>query len=84
MSKKIKLLDRFKNKPSDFRWEELVRLLKQFGYEVDNVGKTSGSRVRFFHEKYPPIMLHKPHPTPTLKKYQIELIYSQLKEEKLI
>lgn len=84
MSKKDKLLSKFKSKPSDLRWEELAKLLKQFGYEEDNVGKTSGSRVRFFHNKYPPIMLHKPHPTPVLKKYQIELVYSQLEEAKLL
>ena len=84
MSKKIKLLDRFKSKPKDFRWEELVRLLQQFGYEEDSGGKTSGSRAKFFHEKHAPILLHKPHPTTTLKKYQIELIYDQLKEERLI
>ena len=84
MSTKTKLLDRFKAKPKDFRWEELVTLLQQLGYVADNAGKTSGARIKFFHAKYPPIMLHKPHPRPTLKIYQINLIYQQLQELDLI
>ncbi|MES2218026.1 MAG: type II toxin-antitoxin system HicA family toxin [Pseudomonadota bacterium] len=47
-------------------------------------GKTGGSRVRFIHPSYPPIILHKPHPRPILKRYQLEDIVNMLKAEKLI
>ncbi len=33
MSKHQKLLDRFKEEPKDFTWNELVRLLTGLGYE---------------------------------------------------
>jgi len=70
--------------PSDFTWEELVSLLTGFGYTLAKSGKTGGSRVKFIHETLPPIILHKPHPTPVLKKYQLEQIEETLKGEGLI
>ncbi|NJC86975.1 MAG: type II toxin-antitoxin system HicA family toxin [Desulfuromonas sp.] len=72
MSKQEKLLRRFKGKPTDFSWSELETLLAGFGYEVAAGGRTGGSRVRFLHAELPPIMLHRPHPAPVLKRYQIE------------
>jgi hypothetical protein len=84
MSKKEKLISRLLLKPKDFTWGELVTVLGYFGFEQMNADKTSGSRVRFTHERYPPITLHKPHPTVLLKKYQIEELVSFLKEEKLL
>lgn len=84
MGKHEKLLQRFLSKPSDFSWKELVTLLKQLGFEIHNSGKTSGSRMRFIHPNYPPIMLHKPHPKPVLKAYQVEMIIHFLKQEGLL
>lgn len=81
MSRKVKLLERFSSKPNDFSWSELATLLGYFGYEVMNAGKTSGSRARFIKTGLPPIMLHKPHPTPILKRYQIDYIYNMLESE---
>jgi hypothetical protein len=54
------------------------------GFEEYNAGKTSGSRVRFIHTIYSDIMLHKPHPNPELKGYQIKQILDQLKKEGLL
>jgi len=58
--------------------------LSGFGYILTKSGKTGGSRVKFIHENLPPIILHKPHPTKVLKKYQLEQIEETLREEGLI
>ncbi|MBS0358784.1 MAG: type II toxin-antitoxin system HicA family toxin [Proteobacteria bacterium] len=84
MTKKDKLITKFLSKPKDFTWQELVMLLESFGYTLINSGKTSGSRMRFVHPTYPPVMLHKPHPRPILKRYQLEDIINLLKQEGLL
>lgn len=72
MSKAEKLLQRFLSKPMDFTFEELERLLKGFGYEEARTGKTSGSRVAFLNKQTKSVIrLHKPHPNPELKRYQL-------------
>ena len=84
MTKKEKLIQRLRSKPNDFTWNELVSLLGHFGFDFVNAGKTSGSRVRFVHQGYPPMILHKPHPTSILKKYQLENIIDFLEQENLL
>lgn len=84
MTKPEKALERLLSKAKDFTWDELSKVLKGFGYEQDNAGKTSGSRVRFINAEYPPISLHKPHPKPVLKRYQLDEIIDLLRQEKLI
>lgn len=84
MTKHNKLINRFSLKPKDFTWMELVKLLNGFGYELVTAGKTSGSRMRFIHDEYLTITLHKPHPEPVLKRYQIEQICELLKLEGLL
>ena len=85
MSKKEKLLGRFKSKPKDFTFDELETLLGYFGYYLDDKGKTSGSRVRFIKDGIDtPILMHKPHNTKTLLPYQINDILKELKKEDLI
>ena len=80
MSKKEKLRNRFKSKPLDFSWGELKSMLSGMGYELS----TGGSRIRFLHPERPPIIMHKPHPTPVLKRYQVEQILEFLKKEGLL
>jgi len=84
LSRRKKIIDRFLSRPSDFTWQELVNLLTGFGYKLAKAGKTGGSRVKFMHETLPPVILHKPHPTPVLKKYQLEQIEETLRAEGLI
>jgi hypothetical protein len=84
MSKREKLQQRFLSKPTDFTWLELKSLLEGIGFELTTVGKTGGSRVKFLHPEKPPIILHKPHPIPVLKRYQIEQITEFLKKEGLL
>ncbi len=74
MSKKDKLVARFLNMPSDFHYDEVVKLLGYFGFDEVKKGKTSGSRVKFMNQEGVPIMLHKPHPTGIMKQYQLKQI----------
>jgi len=84
MTKRKKLIDKLLSKPKDFTWDELAKVLNGLGYKQISGGKTGGSRSRFIHSSYPPIILHKPHPKPVLKRYQLESIIDMLKQEKLI
>ncbi len=84
MSQREKLARRFLTLPRDFTWKELVSMLAGFGYELSASGATSGSRVKFLHSDLPPIILHRPHPTPVLKRYQMEQVPAHLKAEGLL
>ncbi len=81
MSRKAKLIARFRTQPRDFTWDELVRLLRYLGYEEIAAGKTGGSRRRFEDESGHPIYLHKPHPGNIVKKYVINGLIEELKHE---
>ncbi len=74
MSKKEKLILRFLTMPSNFHYDEMVKLLAYFGFKEVKKGKTSGSRVKFTNLNGVPIMLHKPHPTGIMKHYQLKQI----------
>lgn len=74
VSKKEKLIARFLSLPSDFHYNETVKLLGYFGFKEITKGKTSGSRVKFMNEKSVPLMLHKPHPTGIMKYYQLKQV----------
>jgi hypothetical protein len=84
MTKIENLQERLLSCPSDFTWAELKKLLLSFGFRESNVGKTSGSRVRFISEEYSPILLHKPHPRPVMKIYMLKQVIEQLKKEGLL
>ncbi|MFW6227323.1 MAG: type II toxin-antitoxin system HicA family toxin [Bacteroidota bacterium] len=60
--------------PSDFHYNEVVKLLGYFGFKELNRGKTSGSRVKFINDQGIPIMLHRPHPSGIMKQYQLKQI----------
>lgn len=74
MTKKQKLIERFQKLPSDFHFDEMVKLLGYFGFYPVKTGKTSGSRVKFENKEGVSIMLHKPHPGGIMKKYQMKQI----------
>jgi len=84
MSKQEKLIQRFVGKPVDFTWSELKNLLAHYGYSLSAGSRTGGSRVKFVHTALPPVVMHKPHPTPLLKRYQLEQILEFLKKEGLL
>ena len=74
MNKREKLIARFLSMPSDFHFDEMVKLLGYFDFEEVKTGKASGSRVRFMNPEGIPIMLHKPHPSRIMKHYQLKQI----------
>ena len=74
MNRKEKLIARFLSMPSDFHYNEMVKLLGYFDFEEVKMGKTSGSRVKFMNSEGVPIMLHKPHPSSIMKQYQLKQI----------
>lgn len=81
MSKKEKLINRLKQKPKDFTYEEARTILNYYGFIEYNKGKTSGSRVIFIHKQTGlEIMLHRPHPSNVLKHYQIEILLEAIKK----
>ncbi len=84
MARRDKLLARFLRLPTDFTWDELIRLLSDFEYTPDAKGKMSGSRVRFTRSGYPPINLHKPHPGNIVKRYQLRQVCEFLRAEGLL
>ena len=83
MSKLEKLKQRLRELPKDFTYDELVSLLIALGYELDNKGKTSGSRVKFIKGDTP-IILHKPHPGNIMKTYALKQVIDILESEGLI
>jgi hypothetical protein len=84
MARQDKLVARFRRQPADFTWDELVRLLRSFGYEVEGKGRTSGARVRFVRPAYPPINLHRPHPRSTVRRYRLREVQQFLIAEGLL
>ncbi|TCC93633.1 type II toxin-antitoxin system HicA family toxin [Pedobacter frigiditerrae] len=79
MSRNEKLLSRLLSVPSDFTWDELVRILSYYGYREIKGGKTGGSRRKFADEKKHIISLHKPHPSNIVKEYAIRDVIAHLK-----
>ena len=79
MSRIEKLKARLRSKPKDFTYNELVTLLKWFGYVEWMGGKSSGSRRAFYHSSTKHVIhLHKPHPGNELRMYQVLEIIEEL------
>ena len=79
MNKKDKLLQRFKNMPHDFTFNEMEALFKSCGFTLNNKGATSGSRVEFVNEKDGnSYIMHKPHPSNIIKGYSMKQVYTYL------
>lgn len=77
MSKKEKLIERFKSLPKDFTYDEIVALLKHFGFtEISN----DGSRRAFADDGNRVIYLHEPHPGNIMKGYMMKHIKDCLEE----
>lgn len=67
MSKLDKAKKRLISIPKDYTYNEAKALLLQLGFEENNKGKTSGSRVKFIRESDGEVfLLHKPHPSNVL------------------
>ena len=85
MSKKDKLIRRLEDRPKDFTYNELKVLLNYLGFNENNKGKTSGSRIEYINSKDNiKINFHKPHPNNIIKSYVIDEILKILKETEVI
>lgn len=85
MGTKEKLIERFKKLPKDFTFDETMKLLSCFGYNIHYKGATSGSRIRFNNEQTGQyIDIHKPHPGSIMKEWMMKAIYQHLKSNGLI
>lgn len=78
MTKKAKLIERFRKTPKDFHYDEVVKLLGYFGFQEVKKGKTAGSRVKFENVEGVAIIMHKPHPGGIMKQYQLKQIKEML------
>ena len=80
MSNTSKLLEKLLEQPKTFKFKDLKSVLISIGFEEVKTGKTSGSRVAFYHKKTSQVLrLHKPHPGDELKKYQIKDVIAVIK-----
>lgn len=70
MSKKEKLLSKLcaNPAPKDFSWEEIVTLMRQYGFKATCNG---GSHYMFEHTSGFRLSMSKTHPSGILKTYQI-------------
>ena len=85
MSTREKLIKRFKASPKDFSFDEMVRLFVIFGFEIDNKGDTSGSRLSFVNrEKSLLYNMHKPHPNSIIKMYVMRQVLKYMIENNFI
>ena len=79
MNKKDKLIKRFKTQPRDFTFDEVLTLFQGCGFELENKGATSGSRVKFYNAKDgSSYIMHKPHPSNIIKGYMMRDILNYL------
>lgn len=81
MSQIEKLIEKLKNKPKDFEYSDLRRIMEHFGYtEKDG----ASSRKRFIDASGNTLSLHKPHKPPQLMPYQVKEAVEHLEGRKLI
>jgi hypothetical protein len=80
MAKIEKLVERLLSYPTDFTWEELVKVLGHFGFQESKSGKTGGSRRRFT-DGVNRFVIHKPHPRNILKRYMLNEVIQILKQK---
>ena len=82
MGKKDKLINKLKSNPKDFTIEELDTLMRLCNCEIDNAGRTSGSRKKYVHigDRHK-LIIHTPHPQNIIKKYVIDRVIEYLQSE---
>lgn len=85
MSKYEKLKRKLLTNSKNLTYEEMVILLRGFGYIEEDRGRSSGSAVMFYNKELnDKIMIHKHHPNKELKRYILKLIIDKLKINKML
>ena len=80
MSKQEKLIAKFRTANKQFKWDDLIAMLKGMGFEQI---EAEGSRVTMVNEQII-IKLHKPHPQKEIKAYVIKQVKEVLTAEGLL
>jgi hypothetical protein len=85
MTKQVKLIEKLLRLPQNFTYDEMVALLKSFGYIAEERGRSSGSAIMFFNQNLnDKIMFHKPHPQKELKRYILKMVLEKLKNNNMV
>ncbi|BBI66157.1 MULTISPECIES: type II toxin-antitoxin system HicA family toxin [Psychrobacter] len=81
MSKSEKLIKRFRTVPTDFTWDEFVKLLSLHDYQL---AKGSGSRRKFINKRTGLSMsFHEPHPQSIMKRCYIRQVIQHFDDNKV-
>ena len=74
-----KLIEKLMRRPTTFPYKDFAKIMEHLGFVVEEKGKTSGSRVRFYRERDERVLLlHIPHPGNELKAGTIRNIVAFL------
>ena len=67
MTRTDKLIAQLLSCPSTYRYTDYLKVMASYGFEMDNKGKTSGSRIRFYRPSDGRMfVMHAPHPSDEL------------------
>lgn len=85
MTKVEKLLGSLFAEPRTFRFRDFVRIMESLGYELDQKGATSGSRVRFYRKSDGRMfIMHSPHPSDEMSRGAIRAAVRFLRGEETL
>jgi hypothetical protein len=81
MSKKERLTEELLQRPSSFKWDDLISVMKYHGFEMKNAKRGSGRR--FYNPETKQVAKwHEPHPSNEVKKYVVDEAIALIKEQK--
>lgn len=84
MTRVEKLLANLLSVPNTFDFNDFARVMQYLGYEPDQKGRTSGSRVRFYRESDGRILvMHSPHPSNEMTRGAVKAAVRFLRGEEL-
>lgn len=82
MTQVEKLLSSLLTCPKSFRFRDFVRIMEYLGYEMDQKGATSGSRVRFYRRRDGRMfIMHSPHPSNEMNAAAVRACVAFLRKE---
>ena len=85
MSRREKLIERFRSYPKDFTWQELVKVLEGLGYARSRTGGKQAVRVAdLFTRMRRVFYCINRTPATYLKRYMLEQVLQHLDDEGLL
>lgn len=82
MTQVEKLLAMLMEMPRTFRFRDFTRIMEHLGYELDQKGSTSGSRVRFYRARDGRMLImHAPHPSDEMPRGAVRAVVKFLHGE---